>query len=155
MFKYRVFVILFLLISFNVLLLIFLSSNNKVIKPEETITPIDSEFKEENHIAFVMFYTKWCKYSKLALPEFISFKDWVNNEKSNKINDHNIEVLMIDVEDPNLSDREKKILKHAKSMVDGYPTIVTYVGNPQLQAYKYNGDRTKEAYITNVESYAS
>ena len=155
MFKYRVIVISVLLIIFNLLLFIFLSSNNKEIKPIETITPEDTTFKEEKHIAVVMFYTVWCKYSKSALPEFTAFKDWVDSEKNNKINDHTIEVFMIDVESKNLGEREKKILKHAKPLIDGYPTIVTYLGNPKLQAYKYNGDRTKEEYISNVESYAS
>ena len=155
MFKYKVVIVLVLLIIFNILLLIFLSSNNKVSKPVKTLTPVDPDFKGEDHIAFVMFYTKWCKYSKMALPDFTSFKEWVDNEKKGKLDEYNIEALMIDVEEPNLSDREKKILEHAKPMIDGYPTLLTYVGNPRLQAYKYNGDRTKEAYISNIESYAS
>ena len=145
--------VLFLLIAFNILLFIFLSSNQKVKKKGKSMTPLDEELKKDNTITFIMFYTNWCKYSKLALPEYIKFKEWVDKDKKNKLDKYKIEALMIDVESDSLNKRHRKILTHAKSMIEGYPTIIIYVGH-EKQAYTYTGDRVKKEYISRLESYA-
>ena len=79
----------------------------------------NSEFvsKENGDVMLYYFYTNWCPYCKKALPEWIAFKDYVNNTTKYDAS-YNIIFLEIDC--------EEDARTASRFNIESYPSILMF-----------------------------
>ena len=144
----KVFVVILLFVTINILLYVFLTSNKPKIKPPPVKKTIPASTQESNTYEFNMYYTEWCGWSRKALPDFNKLKYWIDN-KNNKIGLNTIHVNLYDVENiHDIADGETKeqIKKDIEVIgVKSYPTIVMFNGKTRL-IDPYEGERTLAEY---------
>jgi len=106
--------------------------------------------KYANQIVIVKFYTKWCHYCKVTIPDYQSLADTVQK-------DSRFVVAQVDCDsNPDVmnllrSNSASKFMCGYK--VDGYPTFVIFYN--QLFLHKYEKPRRLDNYIEELNKIAS
>jgi thiol-disulfide isomerase/thioredoxin len=132
-----------------ILIIIFISVyffvyNNYIAKFITKNSLLNKEFVEtkkdtSNDVVILFFYTEWCPYCKIALPELKLFEDHVANLNSK--NDFVITITKIDCDkNPTIADKYK---------VEGYPTIKLIYKNT---VYNYIAKTNKDNLIQFLEA---
>ncbi|XP_028144537.1 endoplasmic reticulum resident protein 44 [Diabrotica virgifera virgifera] len=95
---------------------------------------------DSNELAFIMFYTDWCRHSRALMPIFDETADGIAKEfpEAGKVVLGRVEC-----------EREMSIC--AKYEVRRWPTLLPFSNLPPENRKKYTGNRTVEALTTFVK----
>lgn len=113
-----------------------------IIKKEVSNSPLNKEILLYGHpdnddnsvgnVSVIYFYTEWCPYCKRSRPEWLKFKQYVNEFNDNDDKDFSISAFEIDC--------DKKTDIADKYNVKAYPTI-KLIYNDTIYDYNEKADR--------------